>query len=285
MDSNLADAVVDLKGQVAAVTGGGRGLGRAFATALSTAGAAVAVIARTPSQLEETVAQIVSQGGQAVAFPANVTDHTRLKQVITEIKDRLGPIDILVNNAAIGATYGPLWHLDPADWWRSMEVNLLGPVICARLVLPDMIARQRGYIINVASTSGLGVIANYSTYTVSKTALIRLSENLALEAREHGIQVFAISPPTVRTTLTEAALTEEGRTWIPWAKRYFDQGLFEQPDKGIELLMKLVSGNYGALSGLFLDVGDDLDVLLERIEEIRKERLYTLRLRRVDWLH
>src|SRR5262245_25759104 len=99
MDSNDTDAFIDLKGLVALVTGGGRGLGRAFATALASAGASVAVIARTQGQLEKTVAQIADQSRQAVAFSADVTNHARLKQVFSEIKDSLGPIDILVNNA------------------------------------------------------------------------------------------------------------------------------------------------------------------------------------------
>src|SRR5262245_18764699 len=241
-----------LDGKAALVTGGGRGLGRTFATALASAGASVAVTARTKDQLDETASAIIEAGGHARGWRADVTEAAAMAAVISEVVATLGPIDILVNNAGVGATFGPVWHLEPSEWWRNMEVNVLGPLLCARLVGPGMIERHAGVVINVASGAGLGPIPNYSAYAVSKAALIRLSENLAAETREHGVQVFAINPGTVRTAMTEAALSQEGQRWLPWTKAYFDEDRFDPPEPAAELVVRLGSGRYGQLSGLFL---------------------------------
>ncbi len=145
-----------------------------------------------------------------------------------------------------------------------------------------MMTRRRGRIIHVASSGGLAATANYSTYAVSKTALIRLSENLALETKEHGVQVFAISPGTVRTALTEGALTEEGQRWIPWGKAFFEKARFDTAEKGAELVLRLASGRYDELSGLYLSIQDNLDEILDHIQEVRERKLYSLRLGKIE---
>ena len=155
MNSNLGIEKDDLRGQVAIVTGGGRGLGRTFAHALAAAGAAVAVVARSSDELAEVVASIRELGRRATAITGDVTDRQAVEHVVHETERQLGPVDLLVNNAAILRTPGPLWEVDPDEWWRTMEVNVRGPFLCARAVLPGMIERGRGRIINVASGAGL----------------------------------------------------------------------------------------------------------------------------------
>jgi len=278
-DKKFSKGKTDLSGQVAIVTGGGRGLGRVFAIRLSIVGASVAVIARTRNQIDETVAQIRGQGGQAIAYSADVTDFTQMEHVVNQIKVSLGKIDLLVNNAGIGSTYGPVWHVDPAIWWKNMEVNLFGTYLCTWMVLPEMLKRQKGCIINVASGAGLVAIPNYSAYTVSKTALIRFSENLAMETKEKGIQVYAISPGMVRTAMTEYSRGEEGQRWLPWTKELFDQDRFVSSERAAMLVLQLASGRYKALSGSYLTIKDDLDTLVTRAEEVIKRELYRLRLK------
>ena len=115
-------------------------------------------------------------------------------------------MDLLVNNAGLAGPIGPTWETDPDDWWRCLEVNLRGPMLCSRAVLPGMIARGGGRIVNVASGAGTFAIPYLGAYVTSKTALIRFTEILALEAGQHGVKVFAIEPGTVRTAMAEYAL-------------------------------------------------------------------------------
>src|ERR1700690_360026 len=131
---------VNLKGQVAIVTGGGRGIGRTMAHRLAAAGAAVAVVGRSMPHLEENVLRIQRMGGQATAIVADVTDRAAIERVVYETEQRLGAVDVLVNNAAVAETAGPISNIDPDAWWREVEVNLRGPFLCARAVLPGMLA-------------------------------------------------------------------------------------------------------------------------------------------------
>ena len=214
-----------LTGQVAIVTGGGRGIGKAIALALAKAGCSVAVVARSEDQLAETVRQITQLGSRAISVTADVSDPGAVERMVREVESSLGPVDLLVNNAGLAGPIGPTWETDPDDWWRCLEVNLRGPMLCARAVLPGMIARGGGRIVNVASGAGTFAIPYLGAYVTSKTALIRFTEILALETAPHGIKVFAIEPGTVRTSMAEYALeSEEGRRWMPWFGEIFKQG-------------------------------------------------------------
>ena len=278
IDRNSSEGQVDLSGQVAIVTGAARGLGRAYALRLAKEGAKVVIADILDGS--ETVEAVKKQGGGAIAVKTDVTSQKSTKEMARKAVEAFARIDILVNNAGIGTTYGPVWHVDPAAWWRNMEVNLFGTFLCTWMVLPGMLERQRGCIINVASGTGLAAIPNYSAYTVSKTALIRFSENLAMETKEKGIQVYAISPGMVRTAMTEYSRGEEGQRWLPWTKELFDQDRFVPPERAAELVLRLASGRYEALSGLYLSITDNLQELVERIREVKERELYTLRLRK-----
>jgi NAD(P)-dependent dehydrogenase (short-subunit alcohol dehydrogenase family) len=274
---------ITLKGHVAAVTGGGRGIGRATAQALAAAGASVAVLARSTDQLAETVTLIKEAGGKSQAFPLDVTDAPAVRAAFAEIESALGPVDLLVNNAADGGPIGPLWETKVVDWWRAVEVNLRGPLLCTSAVLPGMIARRRGRIINVSSGAGAFPIPYLSSYVVAKTALIRFSENLAAETRPHGIAVFAIAPGTVRTAMADVALeSSEGRKWLPWFKRLVDEGFTVPAERPAQFILELAAGSADLLSGRFLTIQDDLGALLGAASEIEKENLYSLRVRRLS---
>jgi len=268
-----------LKGQLAVVTGGGRGIGRAIAQTLAQAGARVAVLARSQEELQQTVNLIEAAGGQARAFVADVTDTNGVARAFQEIDQALGAVDLLVNNAAVLRPFGPLWENDADEWWRGMEVNVRGPLLCTRAVLPQMIARRRGRIINIASGAGAMGAPYYSSYIVSKTALIRMTECLALETAAHGLAVFAISPGTVRTAMSEDTLhSPEGQRWLPWYQRVFNEHVDVPAERPAHLVLELASGKMDALSGHFLSVFDDLELLLRHAAEITEKELYTLRL-------
>ncbi len=275
-----------LAGHVALVTGSGRGLGRAYAQTLAAAGAAVAVTARTESELRETVQLIEQNGGRALAVTADVTDPNAVTHMVTSVEQQLGPVDLLVNNAGLLRAIGKVAEIEEDAWWREIEVNLRGPFLCTRAVLPGMIARGHGRIINLASGAGLAPIEAGSAYCVSKAALIRFSENLALETREHGIAVFAIDPGTVRTPMNEYMLTSAVvRQRAPEIQQWFEGLYAEGRDTPIEesvaLILFLASGKADALSGRFIGVKDHVNELVRHIEENDHKDLYTLRLRQL----
>ncbi|HET7177219.1 MAG TPA: SDR family oxidoreductase [Solirubrobacterales bacterium] len=271
----------DLSGQVAVVTGGGRGIGCAYAAALAAAGAAVAIVARSADQLAEAAETIAAAGGRAIAIPADVTDPVAVEKVAAEVERELGPVDLLVNNAGVAGPIGPLWEADADAWWRNVEINLRGPFLTCRTFLPDMIARGKGRIVNVASGSGISAIPYFSAYVTSKTALIRMTEVLASELRGQGIALFAIEPGTVRTAMAEEILrSEEGRRWLPWLQRIFDEELDVTPEHSAEMVLLLASGRADRLSGRFLNRLDDLEALIAAADEMAGTDLLTLRLRR-----
>jgi NAD(P)-dependent dehydrogenase (short-subunit alcohol dehydrogenase family) len=185
---------IQLKNQVAVVTGGGRGIGRAIAQSLASAGAAVAVLARSQNELAETVRLIEEAGGRARAFVANVADPAVVRNAMRSVQESLGPVDVLVNNAGAVQPLGPFAENTVEDWWRTMEVNVHGPLLCTHAVLPGMIARHGGRIINIASGAGTVSVPYFSSYVTSKTALIRFTECMAIETRGQGISCFAIEP-------------------------------------------------------------------------------------------
>jgi NAD(P)-dependent dehydrogenase (short-subunit alcohol dehydrogenase family) len=268
--------------KVAVVTGGGRGLGRAFAQALAAAGYAIAVVARTEAELAETVALIEASGGSASAFPADVTDGAAVDRAFTAIERALGPVELLVNNAGMIGPLGPFVESDACTWWRTVEVNLQGQILCAHRALPGMIARRRGRIINIASGGGATMLPYFSAYVTSKTALIRFSECLAYELKPHGITVFAMGPGTVRTAMSEYSLNSpEGRTWLPWFRDIFDEARDLPPERPAALLVALASGKADVLSGRYVYPADDLDRLIEEAGEIEARKLYSLQVQRL----
>src|SRR5579864_7237304 len=253
----------DLQDRVAVITGGGRGIGRAIAQTLAAAGARVAVIARSREELAETVCLIKQSGGTAQAFSADVTNPAAVESAMQAINQLLGPVDVLVNNAASVKPFGPFWETDLNEWWRSMEVNVRGPLQCALSVLPGMVSRKHGRIINIASGAGTMATPYYSSYVISKTALIRFTECLALETKACGLTVFAISPGTVRTAMSEYSLNSpEGQKWLPWFRRIMDENIDVPAERPAKLVLELASGRLDALSGRFISIYDDLDALV-----------------------
>jgi NAD(P)-dependent dehydrogenase (short-subunit alcohol dehydrogenase family) len=278
-----------LAGQVALVTGSGRGLGRAYAIALARAGAAVAVTARTENEIKAVQREIEQNGGRALAFTADVTDKNAPAKLVTTTERQLGPIDLLVNNAGVLRAIGRANEIDAEDWWREFEINLRGPLLCSQAVLPGMIMRKRGRIINVSSFGGLFTVDCFSAYSTSKTALIRLSESLAIENKEYGIAVFAINPGNVRTSMTEYLHDSEvvGQR-APWMQQNWRQRFAEATDtpiaRSVTLVLQLALGHADVLSGRYIDAEDDLSELLNRADEIQSKDLYTLRLRELSEL-
>jgi NAD(P)-dependent dehydrogenase (short-subunit alcohol dehydrogenase family) len=271
----------NLKGQVAIVTGGGRGLGQAFAQALASAGALVAVVSRSEDQLHDTVASITVAGRHAMAISLDVTDQEAVEHMITEVEERLGPVDLLINNAGVNTPIGSIAEVDPDQWWRCIEINVRGPFLCARAVLSRMLPRRRGRIINIGSTAGLRGAPGYSAYMMSKAALMRFSEILAAETKPHNISVFTMDPGWIRTAMTENMLVSpEWNKRRPGFREYFESLEVPLTDV-VKLGLVLATGRADSLTGRFLQISD-IEALIEHAEEIVQEDLYTLRLQRLS---
>jgi NAD(P)-dependent dehydrogenase (short-subunit alcohol dehydrogenase family) len=268
-----------LEGQVAIVSGGGRGIGFAIAKALAAAGAAVTVAARSATDLHAAAATIHHTGGRALACDADVTDATQIQQVVDRTEQELGPVTLLVNNAGTPGPVGPDWEVDAADWWRCIEVSVRGAFVCTQAALPRMLRRGRGRIINVASRTGVGARPFLTGTSVAKTALIRFAEGLAAETQAHGISVFAIHPGAVRTDMIASYLQAPGSAqWIP-ALHQASPDFWAPPEAAGALCVQLATGTYDRLSGRFLAITDNLDELVTRATELQQNELYVLRLR------
>jgi len=186
-----------LGGKVAVVTGAGRGIGRAVAIALAGEGAVVGLAARSSDEIECVADEIRKCGGHAVAVPTDVGRQEDVDAFFSRVREELGEVDILVNNAAVGGPVGNLWETDPNAWLQMFNINVIGMARCARAVLPAMIARRYGKIIFVGSKAGrseswASQCHEQMAYGVTKAAVNRFSEILAAQVRGYGINVNCI---------------------------------------------------------------------------------------------
>ncbi|MCC7371867.1 MAG: SDR family oxidoreductase [Chloroflexi bacterium] len=245
-----------LQGSVAVVTGASRGIGRAIASELAAAGAAVALVGRSDGDLHLAASQIEQNGGQAIPVIADITSRRAVSEMVRRVEAELGAPDLLVNNAGRLSAIGPLWEIDPDDWWSEVEVNLRGPALCAHAVLPGMVARRRGTIVNVSSISANMRSGFDSAYTASKAALLRLSASLASETATHGIRVFAVHPGTVKTELTHRLMeTPEGRRHFGFFHE-LSGSEWSEPEAVARLCVQLAAGDGDRLSGYFVNAVD-----------------------------
>ena len=193
----------EVKGKNALITGAGKGIGRAAAIAFAKEGINVGLLGRTGAHLEEVLKELEQYGVKVVMAAADVSDNEAVLSAVEHIKSELGPIDILVNNAGIGK-FGKFLELPPEDFKKIIDVNLMGVYNVTHAVLPEMIQRESGDIINIASTAGQKGAPVTSAYSASKFGLLGLTESLMLEVRKHNIRVSALLPSTVVTDLAHS---------------------------------------------------------------------------------
>jgi NAD(P)-dependent dehydrogenase (short-subunit alcohol dehydrogenase family) len=251
----------DLSGQVALVTGGGRGIGAGIARDLAAAGARVAVAARTREQVEEVAREI---GG--IALEVDVAERAGVERMVAETERELGPVQLLVANAGIGGPDGPTWEVDPDAWWQVLEVNVLGVHLSCRAVIPGMLERGSGRIVITGSGAAYLPGARSTPYPTSKAAVCRYGETLANELAGR-IPVFFISPGLVKTEMTDDNFSDDA----PWTP----------PELAPRLVRVLASGRADELAGRYIHAEhDDIEDLIRRAAEIRENDLNAIRLRR-----
>ena len=198
----------DIKGKNALITGAGKGIGRATAIAFAAEGINVGLVGRTAANLEKVAAELEQYGVKTVFAVADVADMEAVNAAVEHITEELGSIDILINNAGIGK-FGKFMELSPEEWKAIIDTNLMGVYYVTRAVLPQIIERESGEIINIASTAGQKGAPVTSAYSASKFGLMGLTESLMLEVRKHNIRVTALTPSTVATDLAiESNLTD-----------------------------------------------------------------------------
>jgi 3-oxoacyl-[acyl-carrier protein] reductase len=201
--------MTDLKNKNALITGAGKGIGKAIALALAKEGVNIILVARTQEEIDSVAAKVRSLRVKALAITADVADINSVNSAVEKALAEFGTIDILINNAGIAA-FGKFLELEPTDWERIIQVNLMGTYYVTRAVLPNMIERQTGDIINISSTAGLSGNALTSAYSASKFAVLGLTESLMQEVRKHNIRVTALTPSTVATDMAKELKLTDG---------------------------------------------------------------------------
>jgi NAD(P)-dependent dehydrogenase (short-subunit alcohol dehydrogenase family) len=258
-----------LRGQVALVSGAGRGIGRAVAVGLAESGAAVGLLGRSRPALDAALRECADLGAKAVALPVDVTDPARAKAAVESVERDLGPVDLLVTNAGLRDAAATLpWETDPDDWWRVVETNLRGTYLLDRLVLPGMVARGHGRVLHVGSGMGQRPHPDWSGYSVSKAAVGRLTDTLAAALGGTGVTLLEVSPGLVRTDMTETM-------WGPP-----DEQPWNDVSRVVGVVRRFAAGDLDALHGRFVHAArDDVDALLAQADHLRAADARTLRLR------
>jgi NAD(P)-dependent dehydrogenase (short-subunit alcohol dehydrogenase family) len=257
----------------AIVTGAGRGFGKAIAMRLAREGFAVALTARTESQIAAVVSDINAAGGHSLAIAADVTDRRAVASVVETAERQLGPITLLVNNAGVPGPFGPLWAVNPEEWWASQAVHIRAPVLFLRAVLPGMTQRRHGRIIIVSAKASRLVAPNLSAYCVGKIAQTRIVEEVAVETREFGVAAFAIDPGFVFTDLAAQTMdSPDAQRWLPGMVARVREKR-DDPNAAADLALcaqrcvDLASGRYDRLSGRYFEMSDDLEQALRTLGE------------------
>ena len=269
-----------LADKVAIITGAGRGIGRAIALAYAREGARLALVARSPNELEDTAREAQALGVPACVIPTDVADREQVDSMVAQVIDQYSTIDILVNNAAISGPVGPLWDNEPEHWVQTIQVNLFGTFFCCRAVLPVMVKQDRGQLINIGGGGDMEFSPNFSAYSSSKAAMVRLTEVLALELAETNVRVNSLRPGSVHTRMMEEeveVLDALGLNELRDQVKVTTGGGGEPIEITANLAVVLASADAGNLSGRLVATRDDITKWTGRIPEIMESEAYLLR--------
>jgi 2-hydroxycyclohexanecarboxyl-CoA dehydrogenase len=231
------------KNRTVLVTGAGRGIGRSVALRFAEEGARVALVARTEQELLETQSRLRKQGASCLSLPTDITSRGAAEVCVRTTEKELGPVDILVNNAGV-FLWKPFLQLTPEEWDLVLSTNLTGAADFCRAVLPGMVERRRGRIVNVASIHGMRGEANLAAHSAAKFGLVGLTQSLAREFREHNIAINAVCPGTVENKIDETG-AEERRA--PLAEKLW-------PRDVARTILFLASDDAAAITGATLEV-------------------------------
>jgi len=249
-----------LKGRVAVVTGGGRGIGRAAALTLAGAGADVIVTARTASEIEETAEEIRGRGGSVRAVPADVSEWNGVQTLAAETERAFGPADIVLANAGVIEPVGPTWELDPGAWASNLRINLIGVFYTVRAFLPSMVERDTGVLLFTSSGAASHPVVGWSAYCAAKAGLEQIVATLGEELKENGlsIRVHAFYPGVVDTRM-QAQIRQKSKHEFPDVGRfrgYHDQGVLRPPEEPAALIWWLATPMARDMHGRAVNIDD-----------------------------
>ncbi len=238
--------------RVVLVTGAGRGIGRSIALRFAEQGASVALVSRTERELLESARQVEKAGGRCLAIPTDVRSPEAVRACVAQVEERLGPTDILINNAGV-FLYRPFLKISPEDWDLVLATNLSGAANFCRAVLPGMVARRRGRIVNVSSVHGMRGDANLSAHSAAKFGLIGLTQSLAREFRPHNIAVNAVCPGSVENRLDETGAANR--------RSPLEEKLW--PRDVARTVLFLASDDAAAITGVALEIPGGTHLVIE----------------------
>src|SRR5687768_4024744 len=240
---------------IALVTGGGSGIGRAISRRFAREGAKVVVADRLGARAEAVAGEIAAAGGEALAVACDVTDRAAVGAMVERAVGRFGRVDVLVNNAGISIGGDPV-AMDEATWDFNFNVVLKGAFFCAQAVLPGMLARQRGVILNVASVNGLTGIGE-EPYSAAKAGMVNLTHNLAVRYGDRGVRVNCVAPGTIRTPIWDERVARDPRVFDKLAA-WYPLGRVGEPDDVANAALFLCSAEAAWITGVTLPVDGGL---------------------------
>ena len=261
----------ELQGEVAIITGAGRGIGRAIAERFAAAGAAVTLTSRTESQLVETLTGIERAGWRGLAVAGDITKKEDVARVVQASEERFGPTMLLVNNAGVPGPFGPIGSMDPDEWWASQAVHIFAPFLFISAVLPGMIARGGGRILSISSPRCHMLTPNLSAYSLGKTGQNRLTEFVAAESGSHGVKALSLDPGSIMTDMADITMkSPDAQRWVPgMVDRLHQLKGVQVPGDGMDWClarcMAFATGRYDALSGRYIDRTDDPEMMLQTV--------------------
>lgn len=254
------------------ITGASRGIGKAIARHFARLGFNLAITARDKAALESAALELRKGGAQVECYPGDACDFQRAIEIVNDCEAKLGPIEILINNAGTLGEMGDVLKQDFEYVWRTIEVNLRGPMAYTQAALPGMKTRNSGIILFMGSYAGIRPDAANPAYSTSKAALARYADSIAASLDDSQVQLFTLSPGLVSTDMTEGQPMFSQLPADSWS-----------PIAAIcELAEKLTTGSYAPLSGRFIHVNDDLESMRDQAKRIKAENLYSLRLDRLQ---
>jgi NAD(P)-dependent dehydrogenase (short-subunit alcohol dehydrogenase family) len=244
-----------LQDKVAIITGGGRGLGRSVALTFGKEGANVALAARTKEQIEHVAEELRSLRRSAIAVPTDVSDEDQVNHLVKRTLEAYGTIDILVNNAGIRGSIGPIHKISLEEWEQTLRLNLTATFLCSKAVLPVMMEKKEGKIINVATT--ITPRPNLTPYMVAKAGVTHFTKQLSRELKDFNIQVNAIHPGVMDTQM-QKELREAGMEAIgtDMFERMKEEGILHLPDEPAQLVLFLATKAANGITGQFLSFDD-----------------------------
>ncbi len=268
VNDTKGNTMAEWEGRVALVTGGGRGIGKAAALELARRGADVALVARSQGDVEAAAAEIEQLGRRAHGFALDLTQTGAAATLVEQVANTLGPIDILVNNAGVVGPFGASWEIDPQEWEQALLLNLTVPFRLAYAVLPYMIERGWGRIVNVSSGAARSIMERAGAYSTSKAGLDALTRQLAIELDGTGVAAISLYPGVVdtvmQTTVREQPAAVVGQAMSDRFRGYLESGRIQAPDRPGRLIAALAGDAGARFSGQIVDMyTDEAEQLIE----------------------